>query len=515
MASTPIAADARRPRRMEKPGGLPAALLVRLIWSEARRSHAIWIMPVLVAAGVWFALEYSRVDLLFWDQVSANIALTFVLIGPVCSAWGSWLAGRESRYRLTELMSAGPTSPIRRDVVAFGTPLIGAVGSYALIALVVAGYTATYATWGGPAWSVILFGAAFSAVMTLCGSVFGRIWPSRITPFIAFAVPLLYTTLTYSYYGSWDGMRWVAPYAYIMDWKQRPGNFLYESSASYFRGSLLGGTLVALGIVLLAIALLAGARRRLPLAGIAIGLAMALFVSAQVQTGTQNPEYLLGMFASPQEVMSSPAGPLPVVDPPLSCGGDIVTTCLHQVYEPELEDVAKRVDSMFAPIAGLPGVPERIEQRADLESTDSVLRFDQVWTYEVLPPGSAAYDLLWPVLAPGPDIDEGGKLTAPQHVIARWLTMKAGDFYHAGAAAEIENPYEQASEQRRLGDGTTIVEVPEDERMAYQKALDHYNQQVSESADRFAALSPEEQRSWLEANWDALRAGELTLEDLP
>lgn len=30
----------------------------------------------------------------------------------------------------------------------------------------------------------------------------------------------------------------------------------------------------------------------------------------------------------------------------------------------------------------------------------------------------------------------------------------------------------------------------------------------------FAALSPTEQRAWLEANWEALRSGELTLEDL-
>ena len=35
------------------------------------------------------------------------------------------------------------------------------------------------------------------------------------------------------------------------------------------------------------------------------------------------------------------------------------------------------------------------------------------------------------------------------------------------------------------------------------------------AADRFGALSPEEQRAWLEANFAALRAGELTLEEMP
>ena len=38
---------------------------------------------------------------------------------------------------------------------------------------------------------------------------------------------------------------------------------------------------------------------------------------------------------------------------------------------------------------------------------------------------------------------------------------------------------------------------------------------VIPAADRFGALSPEEQRAWLEANFAALRAGDLSLEDLP
>lgn len=38
---------------------------------------------------------------------------------------------------------------------------------------------------------------------------------------------------------------------------------------------------------------------------------------------------------------------------------------------------------------------------------------------------------------------------------------------------------------------------------------------ISAAADRFAALPTEAQRAWLELNWDALRAGELTLDQMP
>ncbi len=41
------------------------------------------------------------------------------------------------------------------------------------------------------------------------------------------------------------------------------------------------------------------------------------------------------------------------------------------------------------------------------------------------------------------------------------------------------------------------------------------NAEMNAAAERFAALSSDEQRAWLEANLDALRAGDLTLEDLP
>ena len=39
--------------------------------------------------------------------------------------------------------------------------------------------------------------------------------------------------------------------------------------------------------------------------------------------------------------------------------------------------------------------------------------------------------------------------------------------------------------------------------------------EVRLAADRFGTLTPEAQHAWLEANFAALRDGEMTLEDLP
>ena len=43
----------------------------------------------------------------------------------------------------------------------------------------------------------------------------------------------------------------------------------------------------------------------------------------------------------------------------------------------------------------------------------------------------------------------------------------------------------------------------------------YFAREIPAATDRFAALAPEAQRAWLESNWDALRTGDLILEDLP
>lgn len=56
---------------------------------------------------------------------------------------------------------------------------------------------------------------------------------------------------------------------------------------------------------------------------------------------------------------------------------------------------------------------------------------------------------------------------------------------------------------------------PAGSRLLAAQAYTPNRHRIDDYVDRFAALSPEEQRAWLEANFAALQAGELTLDDLP
>lgn len=487
-------------RRLTRPAAASpsrAMQALRLIWLECKRAHALWIVPLVAAAGVWFALNYIQVNLLFWNQVSANIALTFVLVGSIYSSWGAWLAGRERQHRLTEMTRPVSMSAASRDAMVLGVTIAVALVTYGLVAAIVIGYVSTRATWGGPSLSIIAFGALLTMVFAAMGTTLGRLWPSRIMPLFALIVPILHTALTYSYLKSWDGNRWLSPFAYIMDWRQRPTRILYEVPVGNNDGSLLGGALVALGAVLTAFGLLAALRSRRWTGATVTGvMAVGLVISGRAMAVTGD-DASTWMGSEMQ----------PVANPPLACAGEVVETCLHKVYESEVERAAGMVDQLFAPVAGLPGVPQRIEHRADVASTDTVLRFQAEWTFEVLPAQSASYDLLWPVLSQStsPPEDRLEPLDMPQHVIARWLTLEAGyEYYYASAAAEVPNPWV-----------TDTTAVSEEDRTAYFESMDAYNLEVIAVADHFAALSPDEQRAWLDANWDALRAGDLTLEDLP
>lgn len=97
-------------------------------------------------------------------------------------------------------------------------------------------------------------------------------------------------------------------------------------------------------------------------------------------------------------------------------------------------------------------------------------------------------------------------VSTPQLVIMEWLSDRAGISH--SYAWPYGWPTEVASASEAFADGA----------MGYgpdQAQLDAFEPVFDAAVARFAALGPEAQRAWLAANWDALRAGDLTLDDLP
>jgi hypothetical protein len=162
-----------------------------------------------------------------------------------------------------------------------------------------------------------------------------------------------------------------------------------------------------------------------------------------------------------------------------------IEVCVHEAYAAVLPDAVTVVEAVTRPLHGIPGAPTRAEQQPGGGGLlpDGTLTFQ---LYHAPKHNALAVSLAHALVV---DTEAGVRTTSncingscaaegnyPQEVITWWLEDQSG-FMH---------------DQRSRLDGTG------------QAAL-----------DRFTALDTATQRQWLEQNFAALRAGQLTLEDLP
>ena len=175
-----------------------------------------------------------------------------------------------------------------------------------------------------------------------------------------------------------------------------------------------------------------------------------------------------------------------MANPDMACDGDMVEVCLHQAYKVQLDDAVAFADAFYTPLVGVADLPNVVtHQPYRGEPPAGTLPLNAYWT------DTSVQQVMAQSLGHSLFQAESLGLNASQHAILTWLVGQADAEWHIGPIAEID-PTSR--------DTDTYVE---------------YQANVDAAAERFAALSPDEQRAWLEANWDALRAGELTLEEFP
>jgi len=465
----------RRPAKPSLTAGQAAVAFLQKIRINGRRFHTMLLVLLTAGLALFFVSRFAVTEVVLWPEWSANAARAFIVVGPVFAAWTAMLVSRDGSPLRAEILAATATSRIRRELNHAALGVLAALACYCVVVACVLGYAARHATWGGPDWWVVLFGAVMIALHPLVGWLMGLLAPTRLTPVVAGGATFLYTVVSYAYGMSTSGLDAVQPWRYIEGRWALANRMFYDASPYVGMPHPAGGVLIGVGAGALLIAGHLWARQ----AGWGVVVALAAGVLLLV------PGWVL---ASSTEEMPREA-PALVANPPMSCGGEVVEICLHKAYEAQLADGVAFAEAFYAPVAGLPGVPERITQQLLPEPPEGTLSLSTSWTNTpieqvlALPMGEA---LVPGAMEPGFD-----GFNASQHAILTWLTERAGGTWVIGRAAEIDYGLSTAEE------------------------FDGYRADVDAAADRFAGLSPDEQRAWLEANWDPLRAGELSLEDLP
>ena len=465
-----------------------ASVVLSMLRIEARRSVALLAVPLLVLATWWLAINdmmLSEVQL--WPETSQITITMSFLLGPAAGGLSAWVATRNQRRGMEEMLSVTARPPFVRELVTWAGTMLWPL----LTCMTIAGFygflTFRGATWGRPLPMPLLLGLLYIVAYSAIGYAAGRWVSSRFT------APLVAVGL---FYGSWSLL---LPFSYFPGlFGPDPNAISYVSVFSEPVGLWVWRTLWILGLGGAALSAVALKIHRSPLRWTSfIACTLAALVSAVTLVSIASSDKLAranGLFEG------KPVSYEPV------CEEGWITVCVHPAYQGLLPEIAGDINKVAEPLKGVPGVPSRMVQARNIgepekRSTENATSFDAdswTWGRDSDGLGSAAYALVadeesmtYQDFGPNQqrneeDLERCGELQEgayfdpameAQAVVVDWLTKEAG-------GRSMEFPYYQCSNTEKL-------------------------------IKDFADLDPAKRQTWLKKNFANLRVGKTTLKDLP
>ncbi|MEP7021586.1 MAG: hypothetical protein ABI808_13110 [Pseudonocardiales bacterium] len=479
------AVSATRERRLPL---RPAGRLLRL---ELRRNAMIWMLP-LVAALFWFVVYRRTVAYPpSWSLrvMSMQTSVVSVFVPTVVGA-GAWVGSREGRHAMTGLLAGTARPRWMRQLAAWAATTSWVVVAYLVCVGVLYAVTASQVSWGGPLWWPAVVAAASVPAFSALGFAAGALRPSRFTAPLAAITAFLALEISAQFiHGA--GSPWQISPLVAGPWNIGPNEgvatfYHYLPDLPIAQALFLAGlTAAVLGVLGLPAA--AGGRwlRRSAAAVTAAGLLVAGTAVALAGTGRLDPH---GLIAIP--ALHSAADDRPIDYTPV-CSAAEIPVCLHPAYAAYLPDVAAALAPVLAEVAGLPFAPVRVDQAAATyhSATDNGIEVRLAGGLSGTPP---VFHLVLPNQVPGP------VMTTQEQAAA--VRVDAGTAIVAGVvgAGRDADPAQQAIMLAIVGG-----------------SMSDPDPQVAAAASRFAALPAAERHAWLAAHVTALRAGQLTLAQLP
>jgi hypothetical protein len=456
-----------------------------LLWIEIKRCHGILIAPLVAALAIWMIRQNDLRDgVVLWSDVSREVYDITWMMSAFGAAFAAWVVGRSQRCRI-DLQEDTSAIPVGRvSLIAIVAASIWMLASYLVVFTYMAIPAIRFATWGGPEWPVLALGALAIVVPVTVGGLIGQFGRSILVPPVA-----LVAVLALNVFASDSGRKYQEATLIPLAFKPT-----FDNSIGISLPTTLMWTyalfLVAFGLVAVAILLLIRQKSALR-----IVLGMAALIVAFSSAGQVLSSDLLDYNTLPERTPDETAGgsgQLVAYDPVCEVATS-VEVCVHPAFSSLLDDVVAAANAVFPQLAGLSGVPVRIEQYVGQSFYQDPEAFDfALWDRHS---AARAVAMLTGNIVVGGSFSD---LTASQCVITAWLTrdLESGPTCVTGLIQES-----------RIGGNQT---------QAKSEALAASGEaQLQAKVDSFAALTPEEQRVWLDLNWDALQAGEIALEEMP
>jgi hypothetical protein len=513
-----MTAAAGAPVRHRTPRATSAVPLnaARLLRVELRRNTMPWILP-LIAALFWFDSYRPSIGTAplyglrtFWNMGQGHTIIDF---GPFVAGVAAWMGSRDGRRGLADLVTATARPRWAAQLATWAATAIWAVAAYLVFVGVMFAMYAHQGVAGTPPWWWVPVGATAVIAFSAVGFAVGAYWPSRFAAPVAAFIGFLAMAMS-----SQTGFRSSSGWALILPTNSNgtfDGNAQTDSGIFYpwlpdlpiARIMFLAGIAVAaLGLTGLtaraggqwlrraaAVLTLAGVAS----AGTAVGLASTARLSAH------------GMVIP---ALHDAANDAPITYTPACRRATGVPVCLNPAYRRWLPDMTVALAPVLAEVAGLPGAPVRATQvAAAYPSGDGG------------PPQAITLGGHPPVLRMSLGLLN---MPGPCGFCAPVTTKQFADqlrllFAHAfvGVRNGSGSPVQQAVQAALLqGAGIPLAAQP-----GLMAAAENFQGpgpgpatgDVYAAAGRLATLPAAVRHAWLAAHLAALRAGRLTLKELP
>jgi hypothetical protein len=488
MTTAPVVPAPTRPMRVPR---VPLAAAGRLLQLELRRNVMLWMVP-LVAALFWLITYRPSMALPpLWNVRAMTMQTTAsAVFVPIVVGAAAWLGSREGRHGMADLLvTAQPRWA--RQLATWAATTCWAMVAYLGCVGVLYAVTARQGAWGGPLWWPATVGAASLPAFSALGFAAGALRPNRFTtPLVAVAVFLALELSAQFIHG--DHSYWQVSPLVAGPWElganEGVGTFYrYLPDLPIVQVMFLAGLTAAL-LGVLGLPAGSGGRwlRRSAAAITVAGLLAAGTAVALAGTGRLDAH---GMIAIP--ALHDAANDRPVRYTQV-CSDTPIPVCLHPAYRFSLPAVAAALEPVLSELAGLPGAPVRISQATAI--------------YRQEPGNDVRIGRAGPAMSETPPVFH---LLLPYQLARAMTTGEFTTEVRTNAARDIVNSVIGGGR-----DGSSQAQQAVAEAILNTSTLPP-GTPAAAAAARFAALPAAARHAWLVEHVAALRAGNVTLAQLP
>lgn len=489
--------------------------IARLLWMELRHNAMPLVLP-LIAVIFWFDSYRIAATLpplwntrLYYILGQGHALIDFA---PFVAGVAAWMGSRDGRRGTGDLVTATVRPRWEAQLATWAATVIWAVGAYLVFMAVTLALLGRPVAWGGlPWWSVAADGVGVAAFASV-GFALGAIFPGRfVTPIAAFAGLFAMGTSSQIGFSASGGWALILP-------TMSTGNFGQDAGIFYqFLPDLpMARVMFLAGIALTAVGLLGlpvsagGPRLRRSAAAVTVTGAAAVVAAIALAFTAQ-----VGPYGTVIPALHDAASDRPVPYTPV-CGNAGIPVCLQPAYRPYLSDVTTALRPVISQVTGLPGAPGRASQVAAVFATGpgpGAGGVGQIPALKGSPP--VLYLPLGAIALPGSFGDDSGSFVSQLKVEAVHAFVTSGDAYGDPAQQAVEAVMLQSAGIPLTQQPQALGATPWPLMSGGPRSAGRYPPQIAAAARRFAALPAATRHAWLAAHMPVLRAGRLTLGQLP